>query len=249
LTAKTRIYQASTSELYGLVQEVPQSEKTPFYPRSPYAVAKMYGYWITVNYREAYNMFACNGILFNHESPLRGETFVTRKITRAVSRIALGLQKTVHMGNLNSERDWGHAKDYVEAMWLILQQDTPEDFVIATGVTTRIRTFIDMAFKHIGATIDWKGEGVNEVGVVASSSREYPIPAGQEVVKIDPKYFRPTEVDLLLGDPTKSKQKLGWQPKYDLPSLVKDMMNADLDLFKRDKYLQDAGHRTMNFHE
>ena len=249
LTEKTRIYQASTSELYGLVQEVPQSEKTPFYPRSPYAVAKMYAYWMTtVNYREAYNMFACNGILFNHESPLRGETFVTRKITRAVSRIALGLQKTVHMGNLNSEKI-GDTKDYVEAMWLILQQDTPEDFVIATGVTTRIRTFIDMAFKHIGASIHWKGEGVNEVGVVASSSREYPIPAGQEVVKIDPKYFRPTEVDLLLGDPTKSKQKLGWQPKYDLPSLVKDMMNADLDLFKRDKYLQDAGHRTMNFHE
>ena len=249
LAEKTRIYQASTSELYGLVQEVPQSEKTPFYPRSPYAVAKLYGYWITVNYREAYNMFACNGILFNHESPLRGETFVTRKITRAVARIALGLQQTVYMGNLNSQRDWGHAKDYVEAMWLILQQEKPEDFVIATGQTTRIRTFIEMAFARVGATLEWKGEGVDEVGVVASSSADYPIPVGQEVVKIDPKYFRPTEVDLLLGDPTKSKEKLGWKPKYDLPALVDDMMKADLELFQRDKYLQEAGHRTMNFHE
>ncbi len=249
MTNKTRIYQASTSELYGLVQEIPQSEKTPFYPRSPYAVAKLYGFWITVNYREAYNMFACNGILFNHESPLRGETFVTRKITRAVSRIALGLQNTVYMGNLDSKRDWGHAKDYVEAMWRILQQDVAEDYVIATGITTPVRTFIEMAFDKVGIKLEWQGEGVDEVGVVASAGTEYPVPVGQAVVKIDPKYYRPTEVDLLLGDPTKAKEKLGWQPKYDLPALVEDMMRADLALFKRDKYLSEAGHRTLNFHE
>jgi GDPmannose 4,6-dehydratase len=248
LTEKTRIYQASTSELYGLVQEVPQSEKTPFYPRSPYAVAKLYGYWITVNYREAYNMFACNGILFNHESPLRGETFVTRKITRAVSRIAMGLQQTVYMGNLNAQRDWGHAKDYVEAMWLILQQEVPEDFVIATGQTTSIRLFIEMAFERVGASIEWKGSGLDEVGVIASSSN-YPIPIGQEVVKIDPAYFRPTEVDLLQGDPSKSMKKLGWTPKYSLSALVDDMMKSDLRLIERDKYLQEGGYRTMNFHE
>ena len=249
LAQKTKIYQASTSELYGLVQEVPQSEKTPFYPRSPYAVAKMYAYWITVNYREAYNMFACNGILFNHESPLRGETFVTRKITRAVSRIALGLQESVYMGNLDAKRDWGHAKDYVEAMWLILQQDTPEDFVIATGITTPVRTFIEMAFGHVGATLSWKGEGVDEIGSIASSSKEFPIKTGQEVVKVDPRYYRPTEVDLLHGDPTKAHEKLGWKPKYNLPELVKDMMIADLELFKKDQYLREAGHQTLNFHE
>jgi len=249
LAQKTKIYQASTSELYGLVQEVPQSEKTPFYPRSPYAVAKMYAYWITVNYREAYDMFACNGILFNHESPLRGETFVTRKITRAVSRIALGLQENVYLGNLDAKRDWGHAKDYVEAMWLILQQDTPEDFVIATGVTTPVRSFIEMAFAHIGATISWKGEGVEEIGVVATSSKEFPIQIGQEVVKVDPRYYRPTEVDLLHGDPTKANEKLGWKPKYSLPELVSDMMKSDLELFKKDQYLREAGHQTMNFHE
>jgi GDPmannose 4,6-dehydratase len=249
LAQKTKIYQASTSELYGLVQEVPQSEKTPFYPRSPYAVAKMYGYWITVNYREAYNMFACNGILFNHESPLRGETFVTRKITRAVSRIALGLQESVYMGNLDAKRDWGHAKDYVEAMWLILQQDTPEDFVIATGITTPVRTFIEMAFAHVGATLSWTGAGVEEIGFIASSSKEFPIKIGQEVVKVDPRYYRPTEVDLLHGDPTKAQQKLGWKPKYSLSGLVEDMMKADLELFKKDQYLREAGHQTMNFHE
>ena len=249
LSQKTKIYQASTSELYGLVQEVPQSEKTPFYPRSPYAVAKMYGYWITVNYREAYNMFACNGILFNHESPLRGETFVTRKITRAVSRIALGLQESVYMGNLDAKRDWGHAKDYVEAMWLILQQDTPEDFVIATGITTPVRTFIEMAFAHVGATLSWTGAGVEEIGLIASSSKEFPIKIGQEVVKVDPRYYRPTEVDLLHGDPTKAQQKLGWKPKYSLSGLVEDMMKADLELFKKDQYLREAGHQTMNFHE
>lgn len=246
LIEKTRIYQASTSELYGLVQEVPQKETTPFYPRSPYAVAKIYGYWITVNYREAYNMFACNGILFNHESPLRGETFVTRKITRAVSKIALGLQETVYLGNLDSKRDWGHAKDYVEAMWLILQQETPEDYVIATGVTTKIRDFVHLAFKELGIVIQFIGEGVNEVGTIRScSNTAYQIPIGKEVVKIDPNYFRPTEVDLLIGDPTKSNTKLGWKPKYDLEALVKEMVYEDLKLFKKDKYLLEGGHQVL----
>ncbi len=250
MTEKTRIYQASTSELYGLVQEVPQSEKTPFYPRSPYAVAKLYGYWITVNYREAYNMFACNGILFNHESPLRGETFVTRKITRAVSRIALGMQDTLYLGNMNAKRDWGHAKDYIKAMWLILQQDDPDDYVIATGVTTTVRDFVRFAFAEVGVEIEFKGEGVDEVGVVKKcSNADFQIEIGKEVVNVDPAYFRPTEVDLLIGDPTKSKTKLGWEPEYDLSALVKDMMQSDIDLMKREKYLLEGGHRVMNYFE
>ena len=233
LTKKTKIYQASTSELYGLVQEVPQSETTPFYPRSPYAVAKMYAYWITVNYREAYNMFAVNGILFNHESPLRGETFVTRKITRAVAQIAYGKQDKLYLGNLDAQRDWGHAKDYVEAMWLILQQDVPEDYVIATGITTRVREFVRMAFAEVGIEVEFSGEGVKEIGKVkACHNSDYQVEIGREVVAIDPKYFRPTEVELLIGDPTKSKTKLGWIPKYDLPALVKDMMEGDMALFK-----------------
>jgi GDPmannose 4,6-dehydratase len=234
LIEKTKIYQASTSELYGLVQEVPQSETTPFYPRSPYAVAKLYGYWITVNYREAYNMFAVNGILFNHESPLRGETFVTRKITRAVCQIALGQQEKLYLGNLDAQRDWGHAKDYVEAMWLILQQDTPEDYVIATGITTRVREFVRMAFAEVGLEVAFSGEGANEIGkVVACHNPDYQVEIGKEVVAVDPRYFRPTEVELLIGDPTKSKTKLGWEPKYDLPALVKDMMDGDMDIFKK----------------
>ncbi len=234
MTEKTKIYQASTSELYGLVQAVPQSETTPFYPRSPYAVAKLYAYWITVNYREAYNMFACNGILFNHESPLRGETFVTRKITRGVAQIALGLQSKLYMGNLDAQRDWGHAKDYVEAMYLILQQDKPEDFVIATGVTTRVRDFIRLAFAEVGIGLEFTGKGVAEVGIVSSSTHpEYPVEIGTEVVAVDPRYYRPTEVDLLIGDPTKAKTKLGWQPKYDLNMLVKEMVAADVKLFRR----------------
>ncbi len=232
LTQKTKIYQASTSELYGLVQEVPQSEKTPFYPRSPYAVAKLYGYWITVNYREAYNMFAVNGILFNHESPLRGETFVTRKITRGVAQIVLGQLDKIYLGNLDAKRDWGHAKDYVEAMWLILQQDTAEDFVIATGITTTVRDFIKMAFAEVGVEVDFKGEGINEKGyVVSCSNPAYQVAKDSIVVEVDPRYFRPTEVELLIGDPTKAKEKLGWKLKYDLPALVKDMMQADVKLF------------------
>lgn len=239
LTEKTRIYQASTSELYGLVQEVPQKETTPFYPRSPYAVAKMYAYWITVNYREAYNMFACNGILFNHESPLRGETFVTRKITRGISQIALGLDDILYMGNIDSKRDWGHAKDYVEAMWLILQQDQPEDFVISTGVTTTVRDFIAMAFNEVGVTLEFTGEGVDEVATVKTTSNpEYDFKVGQVVMKIDSNYFRPTEVDLLIGDNTKAKTKLNWKPKYNLEMLVKEMMESDLKLFKKEKFLK-----------
>lgn len=232
LVKKTKVYQASTSELYGLVQEVPQSETTPFYPRSPYAVAKLYGYWITVNYREAYDMFAVNGILFNHESPLRGETFVTRKITRGVAQIALGQEKKIHLGNLDAKRDWGHAKDYIEAMWLILQQDKPEDYVIATGITTTVREFIRMSFAELGIEVAFTGEGVNEKGTVVSCSNpSYQVPVGQEVIAIDPRYFRPTEVELLIGDPTKAKEKLGWTLKYDLAALVKDMVQADVKLF------------------
>jgi len=247
---KTRLYQASTSELYGKVQEIPQSETTPFYPRSPYAVAKLYAYWITVNYREAYGMYACNGILFNHESPIRGETFVTRKITRAVSRIALGLQDKLYLGNLNAQRDWGHAKDYVEAMYLILQQEEPDDYVIATGKTTPVRDFVHMAFGEVGIGLEFSGQGINEVGVVAYCSRsEYQLPAGTEVVAIDPRYFRPTEVELLIGDPTKAKEKLGWEPKHSLQDLVKDMMASDLKLYERDKYLQEGGHKVFNYHE
>ena len=234
LTKKTKIYQASTSELYGLVQEVPQSEKTPFYPRSPYAVAKMYGFWITVNYREAYDMFAVNGILFNHESPLRGETFVTRKITRGVSQIALGQLDKIYLGNLDAKRDWGHAKDYVEAMWLILQQEKPEDYVIATGITTTVRDFIRMAFSEVGIEVEFSGDGVNEVAKIAKCNNPlYQLAIGTEVVAVDPRYFRPTEVELLIGDPTKAKEKLGWKLKYDLPALVKDMMDSDVKLFTK----------------
>jgi len=241
LTKKTKIYQASTSELYGLVQEVPQSETTPFYPRSPYAVAKLYAYWITVNYREAYDMFACNGILFNHESPLRGETFVTRKITRGVAKIALGLQDKIWMGNINAKRDWGHAKDYVEGMHLILQQDQPEDYVLATGHTTEIREFIRMSFEQIGVELEFKGSEVDEVAIVKSTDGKYNIPTGKEVLAIDPKYFRLTEVELLIGDPTKAQTKLGWTPKYDVKSLCEEMVAADLELFKRDEVLKNAG--------
>jgi GDPmannose 4,6-dehydratase len=232
LIKKTKIYQASTSELYGLVQAVPQSETTPFYPRSPYAVAKLYAYWITVNYREAYDMFACNGILFNHESPQRGETFVTRKITRATAKIVLGQEECLYLGNLNSERDWGHAKDYIEGMWLILQQEKPEDFVLATGVTTTIREFVRLSFFEVGIELGFKGEGVNEVGFVIKCNGKFKLEPGREVVKVDPKYFRPTEVELLLGDPSKAKSKLGWEPKYDLAGLVKEMVESDLQLFK-----------------
>ncbi len=230
---KTRFYQASTSELYGLVQEVPQKETTPFYPRSPYGVAKLYAFWTVVNYREAYNMFACNGILFNHESPLRGETFVTRKITRAVAAIVQGLQDTLYLGNLNAKRDWGHAKDYVEAMWLILQQDIPEDFVIATGITTTVRDFVIMAFAETGIILEFFGTNSEERGVVKSCSNpNYQLPVGKKVVAIDPSYFRPTEVDLLIGDATKAKQKLGWEPKYKLPEIVKEMVASDLETYK-----------------
>jgi len=247
LVQKTKVYQASTSELYGLVQAVPQSETTPFYPRSPYAVAKMYAYWITVNYREAYGMFACNGILFNHESPLRGETFVTRKITRGTAKIALGMQDKLYLGNLDARRDWGHAKDYVEAMWLILQQDTPEDFVIATGVTTTVRDFIKMAFLEVGITLAFTGEGVDEKGkVVSCSNPDYQVEIGKEVVAVDQRYFRPTEVDLLIGDPSKCKAKLNWKPKYDLADLVKDMMTADVEHFLKEKMLKDAGYQVKN---
>lgn len=250
LGKKTRIYQASTSELYGKVQEVPQSEKTPFYPRSPYGVAKIYGYWITVNYREAYDMFACNGILFNHESPLRGETFVSRKITRAVARMVLGLQQKLYMGNLDARRDWGHAKDYIEAMYLILQQDKPDDYVIATGVTTSVRDFMVKAFNHAGVEISFKGTGVHEVGFVSKvNAKECALKVGDEVVHIDPRYFRPTEVDLLLGDPTKANTKLGWKPRYTVETLLAEMVDADLDLFKRDMHLKQGGYRVLNYLE
>ena len=234
LTKKTKIYQASTSELYGLVQEIPQSELTPFYPRSPYAVAKLYAYWITVNYREAYNMFACNGILFNHESPQRGETFVTRKITRATAKIALGIDHCLYLGNLNAKRDWGHAKDYIEGMYLMLQQDKPEDFVLATGITTTIRDFVKMSFAEIGIELAFRGENESEEGYVAKNNGEYNLEEGKVVVKVDPKYFRPTEVDLLVGNPTKAMTKLGWKPKYNLEKLVKEMVAKDLILFNRE---------------
>jgi GDPmannose 4,6-dehydratase len=257
LTQKTRIYQASTSELYGLVQAVPQSETTPFYPRSPYAVAKLYGYWITVNYREAYGMYACNGILFNHESPIRGETFVTRKITRAASKIAMGLQDKLYLGNLSAQRDWGHAKDYVEAMYLILQQDKPEDFVIATGVTTTVREFVRMAFAEAGINLRFEGEHANERGIIESFDThlqaklglQTSAKIGDEIVAVDTRYYRPTEVDLLIGDPTKAQTQLGWKPKYDLAALVKDMMQSDIALMKRDKFLKDSGHQIMRYFE
>ncbi len=250
LINKTRVYQASTSELYGLVQEIPQSEKTPFYPRSPYAVAKMYGFWITVNYREAYKMFACNGILFNHESPIRGETFVTRKITRAVARMALGMQDIIYLGNLSAKRDWGHAKDYIEAMYLILQQDKPEDYVIATGITTEVREFIRLAFAEAGIEIRFEGTDADEKGyVVKCNNPEFQIEVGKNVVAVDKRYFRPTEVDLLIGDPTKAQQKLNWKPKHDLASLVKDMVSSDIKLMKKEKYLKDGGYTIMNYFE
>jgi len=262
LTKKTRIYQASTSELYGLVQEIPQRETTPFYPRSPYAVAKLYAYWITVNYREAYGMHASNGILFNHESPLRGETFVTRKITRAVSRIVLGLQDKVFMGNLSSKRDWGHAKDYIKAMYLILQQDQPDDYVISTGVTTTIRDFIIMSFAETGVAVEFKGEGVDEQGYISGIDETVFVQKvgaayldafrkriGKSVVGVDPAYFRPTEVEILIGDSTKARQKLGWAPQYDLRRLCEDMITCDLILMKKENYLKDGGYRILNYFE
>ncbi|MBD8349456.1 GDP-mannose 4,6-dehydratase [Dysgonomonas sp. HGC4] len=262
LTDKTRIYQASTSELYGLVQEIPQKETTPFYPRSPYAVAKLYAYWITVNYREAYGMHASNGILFNHESPLRGETFVTRKVTRAVSRIVLGIQDKVFMGNLSSKRDWGHAKDYIKAMYLILQQDTPDDYVISTGITTTIRDFIKMSFLEVGVTVEFKGEDVLEEGFIAAIDEvkfvskvgvEY-LEAfnkriGDSVVGVDPAYFRPTEVDILIGDNTKAKEKLGWEPSYDLKALCEDMISHDVTLMKKEEFLRKGGYKILNYFE
>ncbi|WP_299096514.1 GDP-mannose 4,6-dehydratase [uncultured Winogradskyella sp.] len=262
LESKTRIYQASTSELYGKVQQVPQTETTPFYPRSPYGVAKMYAYWITVNYREAYGMYACNGILFNHESPIRGETFVTRKITRAVAKIALGLQDQFYLGNLDAERDWGHAKDYVRMMWMILQAEQPEDWVIATGKTTKVRDFVKMAFAEVGVTLEFRGKGVDEKAYVKSidtsiystiisrtvkSSASLQI--GQEVLAVDPRYFRPTEVDLLIGDASKARQKLGWECQYSLKDLVKDMMQSDLKVMQKDQYLKEGGYTIMNYFE
>lgn len=250
LAKKTKVYQASTSELYGLVQAVPQSETTPFYPRSPYAVAKLYAYWITVNYREAYGMYAVNGILFNHESPLRGETFVTRKITRGVAKIALGMQDKIYLGNLDAQRDWGHAKDYVEGMWRILQQPDAEDYVLATGVTTRVRDFVRMAFREIGVELEFNGEGDKESAIVASSANpDYPLETGKEVVCVDPKYYRPTEVDLLIGDPTKAHTKLGWKPKYNLQMLVSEMVQADVELFRREKLLKESGFEIRNQYE
>ena len=241
LEKKTKFYQASTSELYGEVQEIPQKETTPFYPRSPYGVAKLYGFWIVKNYREAYNLYACNGILFNHESPVRGETFVTRKITRAVAKISLGLQEKVFMGNIDAERDWGHARDYVEGMWLMLQQETADDFVLATGKKISVRHFIELAFSEVGITIEWKGKDEKEKGFNKAT--------GKVVVEIDPKYYRPTEVDLLVGDASKAKEKLGWEPKLTVQELVKEMVASDVELFKRDKYLLEGGHNILNFHE
>lgn len=247
LEKKSRVYQASTSEMYGLVQAVPQSETTPFYPRSPYAVAKLYAYWITVNYREAYGMYAVNGILFNHESPVRGETFVTRKITRGVARIVKGLQDKIYLGNLDAKRDWGHAKDYVKAMWLMLQQHDPQDYVIATGVTTTVRDFVKMAFREAGVELEFKGKGDKESGVVKKViDPDVMVTPGQEVISVDPKYYRPTEVDLLIGDPTKAQTQLGWKPSYDLPTLVKEMVQADLELFTREKLLMDSGFTIKN---
>ena len=252
LEKKTKIYQASTSELYGKVQEVPQTENTPFYPRSPYSVAKLYAYWITVNYREAYNIFACNGILFNHESPRRGETFVTRKITRAAAKISLGLQENLYIGNMDAQRDWGHAIDYVEAMWLILQQDEPEDFVIATGNTTSVRDFIQLAFAKAGLHIRFEGEGLNEVGLLdtidenVKDKPSFNLKPGDVIIKVDPRYFRPTEVDRLIGDSSKAREKLGWKPKYTLKSLVEDMVQADLELFQKQQTLLDNGYKVLN---
>lgn len=241
LEKKTKFYQASTSELYGKVQEIPQTEETPFYPRSPYGVAKLYAFWIVKNYRESYNIFACNGILFNHESPLRGETFVTRKITRGVARISLGLQDKIFLGNIDAKRDWGHAKDYVEGMWRMLQQDTPDDYVLATNETTSVRDFVTMSFNEVGIQIRWEGQGVDEKGINAETN--------EVVVEVDPKYFRPAEVDLLIGDASKAEKELGWKPKHTLESLVKDMVSSDVELFKKDKYLLDGGHDILNYNE
>ena len=238
---KVKYYQASTSELYGKVHEIPQTESTPFYPRSPYAVAKLYAFWITKNYRESYGMYACNGILFNHESPMRGETFVTRKITRAAAKIKLGLQKQLWLGNLDSQRDWGHAKDFVEGMWLMLQQDVAEDYVLATGVTHSVRHFAELAFKNIGIELDWKGKGVDEKGFNKAN--------GDILIEVDKRYFRPTEVDLLVGDPKKAKENMGWEHKYDLEMLVKEMVEADIELFEKDQYLKKGGHQTFDYHE
>jgi len=250
LSQKTKIYQASTSELYGKVQEVPQNEKTPFYPRSPYGVAKLYGYWMTVNYREAYKMYACNGILFNHESPLRGETFVTRKITRAAARIALGMQDTLYLGNLDARRDWGHAKDYIKAMWLMLQQEEPDDYVIATGITTSVRDFVKMAFSELGIELKFEGQGIEEIAIVASCSNpEFQLEEGKCVLKIDPDYHRPTEVDLLIGDASKCRKKLAWSPEYSLENLIREMVAADIKLFEKEKYLRDGGHDTLDYNE
>jgi len=248
LEKTARFYQASTSELYGLVQETPQTETTPFYPRSPYAVAKLYAYWITVNYREAYNIYACNGILFNHESPLRGETFVTRKITRAAAKIALGLQDKLYLGNLNAKRDWGHAKDYVEGMWMMLQQDQAEDFVLATGVTTTVRDFVKKTFGVLNIEIGFSGEGENETGTVISSP-DYPELKEKTIISVDKNYYRPTEVDLLIGDPSKAKDKLGWEPRYNLDQMVQEMVESDLDLFKKEKLLKDSGYKIVNQYE
>jgi GDPmannose 4,6-dehydratase len=250
MSQKTKIYQASTSELYGLVQEIPQRETTPFYPRSPYAVAKLYAYWIVVNYRESYNMFAVNGILFNHESPLRGETFVTRKVTRAVARIAHGLQDCIYMGNIDAKRDWGHAKDYVEAMWKMLQVDTPEDFVVATGVTTTVRDFVIKAFAEIGVELEFSGSEEKEIAVVKNATNPlYPVAKGKVVLRIDPTYYRPAEVELLIGDPAKAKEKLGWEPKHHLDDIIKEMMESDLKLFSKEKYLRQGGHEVNTYDE
>ena len=252
LADKTRFYQASTSELYGLVQETPQTESTPFYPRSPYAVAKLYSYWIVVNYREAYGMYACNGILFNHESPRRGETFVTRKITRALTRIALGLQDSIYLGNLDAKRDWGHARDYVEMQWLMLQQDQPEDYVIATGEQHSVRSFVDHAAAELGFLLRWEGQGVSEVGIVDTVNKavsDHQVTVGQVIVKVDPRYFRPTEVESLLGNPTKAKEKLGWTPKTSFKQMVTEMIQTDLEEAKRDSLCQDQGFQTYNYHE
>jgi GDPmannose 4,6-dehydratase len=250
LEKKTRFYQASTSELYGLVQEIPQKETTPFYPRSPYAVAKMYAYWITVNYREAYGLYACNGILFNHESPLRGETFVTRKITRAIARIALGLQPCLHLGNMSALRDWGHARDYVEMQWLMLQQDKPEDFVIATGVQYSVRQFVEFAAKELGVAVSFTGEGVDEIGTVTQVvGDKAKCKVGDVIVRVDPRYFRPTEVETLLGDPSKAKQKLGWVPQTTFQELVKEMVEADYNSARRDSLVKMAGFQAYDYHE
>jgi GDPmannose 4,6-dehydratase len=250
LTGKTRIYQASSSELFGKVQQIPQNENTPFYPRSPYGVAKLYAYWITVNYREAYNLFACNGILFNHESPIRGETFVTRKITRAVARIALGLQDKLYMGNLSSQRDWGHAKDFIKAMWLILQHDKPDDYVIATGITTPVREFVRKAFRELGLAVEFTGSGAEEKGTVIFSEQvEFKNLVGREVVAIDPRYFRPTEVELLIGDASKARSVLHWTPEYDLDALIREMVKSDFRLMQKEKFLKENGFTTLNYFE